>query len=52
MLTPFFQSEGRWLGLARDALMAPVGRLPILRREFLAMLTGHNAGIVFGRLEP
>jgi hypothetical protein len=30
--------------------MGPVGRLPILRREFLATLTGHKSGIVFGRI--
>lgn len=50
LLTPFFQSEGRWLGLARDAFMGPVGRLPLLRGEFLATLTGHKSGIVFGRI--
>jgi hypothetical protein len=52
MLTPFFQSDGRWLGVMRDAFMGPVGRLPILRREFLATLMGHMAGIGFERLEP
>jgi 2-polyprenyl-6-methoxyphenol hydroxylase-like FAD-dependent oxidoreductase len=52
MLTPFFQSDRRWLGLMRDAFMGPLGSLPILRREFLATLTGHKSGIVFGRLEP
>jgi hypothetical protein len=31
--------------------MGPVGRLPILRREFLATLTGHKTGMVFGRLD-
>jgi 2-polyprenyl-6-methoxyphenol hydroxylase-like FAD-dependent oxidoreductase len=51
MLTPFFQSDGRWLGVVRDAFMGPVGRLPILRREFLATLTGHKTGLVFGRLD-
>jgi 2-polyprenyl-6-methoxyphenol hydroxylase-like FAD-dependent oxidoreductase len=51
MLTPFFQSDDRWLGVVRDAFMGPVGRLPILRREFLATLTGHKTGMVFGRLD-
>jgi 2-polyprenyl-6-methoxyphenol hydroxylase-like FAD-dependent oxidoreductase len=51
MLIPFFQSDRRWLGVMRDAFMGPVGRLPILRREFLATLTGHKTGIVFGRLD-
>jgi hypothetical protein len=31
--------------------MGPVGRLPILRREFLATLTAHKTGMVFGRLD-
>jgi len=52
ILTAPFQSDGRALGFARDALMGPIGTLPILRREFLATLTGHKTGILFGRLEP
>jgi 2-polyprenyl-6-methoxyphenol hydroxylase-like FAD-dependent oxidoreductase len=52
ILTPFFQSDGRLLGALRDAFKGPVGRLPILRREFLATLTGHKAGIAVRRLEP
>src|SRR6185503_20069064 len=31
ILTAPFQSDGRALGLARDAFMGPMGRLPILR---------------------
>lgn len=50
ILTPFFQSETPGLGALRDAFMGPVGGLPIVRREFLATLTGHKTGIVFGRL--
>jgi 2-polyprenyl-6-methoxyphenol hydroxylase-like FAD-dependent oxidoreductase len=52
ILTKPFQSDGRALGLARDAFMGPLGTLPILRHEFLATLTGHKTGILFGRLEP
>jgi 2-polyprenyl-6-methoxyphenol hydroxylase-like FAD-dependent oxidoreductase len=51
MLTVFFQADGRALGLLRDAFMGPVGAIPGLRREFLATLTGHKSGILFGRLE-
>lgn len=50
-LTPFFQSDGRLLGVLRDALMGPLGALPGARREFLATLTGHKTGILFGRLK-
>jgi len=50
MLTPFFQAEGRVIGALRDAFMGPAGRLPILRNEFLATLTGHKSGIIFGRI--
>ena len=49
MLTPFFQSDGRVLGVLRDAFMGPAGRLPGIHREFLATLTGHKAGILPGR---
>jgi len=52
LLTPFFQSDGRALGGLRDLFMGPVGALPILRREFLATLTGHKTGILHGRLGP
>jgi 2-polyprenyl-6-methoxyphenol hydroxylase-like FAD-dependent oxidoreductase len=51
ILTQPFQSDGRALGLVRDALMGPIGKVPILRHEFLATLTGHKTGILFGRLE-
>jgi 2-polyprenyl-6-methoxyphenol hydroxylase-like FAD-dependent oxidoreductase len=50
-LTPFFQADGRAVGMLRDALMGPVGRLRLLRGEFLATLTGHKTGIFFGRLD-
>jgi 2-polyprenyl-6-methoxyphenol hydroxylase-like FAD-dependent oxidoreductase len=52
MLTPFFQSDLAWLGPLRDAFMGPVGAVPGLRREFLATLTGHKAGVLWGRLRP
>lgn len=51
-LTPFFQSDLPALALVRDALMGPVGRWPLVRREFLATLTGHKSGILWGRLRP
>lgn len=51
ILTPFFQGDGRALGWLRDAFMGPVGSLPLLQRQFLATLTGHKAGILFGRLK-
>ena len=50
VLTPLFQSDGVMLGRLRDGLMAPISRLPGVHREFLATLTGHKAGVLFGRL--
>jgi 2-polyprenyl-6-methoxyphenol hydroxylase-like FAD-dependent oxidoreductase len=52
MLTPLFQADGRMVGNVRDAIMGPFGALPIFRNEFLATLTGHKTGILFGRLDP
>ncbi|MEM9384826.1 MAG: hypothetical protein AAGA68_07175 [Pseudomonadota bacterium] len=28
MLTPLYQSDHRWLGVLRNAVVAPIGRLP------------------------
>ena len=48
-LTPLFQSNLDLLARLRDALMLPVGRLPLLRGEMLHVLCGTKRGL-FGRL--
>jgi len=52
MLTPFFQSEGRVLGLFRDGFMGYAAGWPYVGGETLATLTGHKTGILRGRLRP
>ncbi|QJR12448.1 hypothetical protein DSM104443_03534 [Usitatibacter rugosus] len=52
MLTPFFQSEGRVLGLFRDGFMGYAAEWPYVGWETLATLTGHKTGILGGRLRP
>ncbi|MGH7005521.1 MAG: hypothetical protein ACREIP_16390, partial [Alphaproteobacteria bacterium] len=49
-LTPLFQSDRVWLGHMRDALMAPLGRLPIARAEAAALMAGVSLG-PFRRLD-
>jgi len=39
-LTPLFQSDARMLAPLRDVFFGPFGRLPIARRQMLAILTG------------
>lgn len=39
-LTPLFQSDSRLLAPLRDTFFAPLGRLPIARRQMLAILAG------------
>ncbi len=39
-LTPLFQSERVFLGKLRDALMGPVGRLPLARTKAAALMAG------------
>ncbi|APV49869.1 hypothetical protein BWI17_09355 [Betaproteobacteria bacterium GR16-43] len=51
-LTPFFQSERPGYAFIRDTFMGPAAGWPILRGEFLATLTGHKAGVLWGRLRP
>ncbi|MCW5774068.1 MAG: FAD-dependent monooxygenase [Rhodospirillaceae bacterium] len=49
-LTPFFQSDIAWAGHLRDALMGPLGRLPIARGEAAALMAGVSLG-PFRRLD-
>ena len=39
-LTPLFQSDSRLLAPLRDTFFAPLGHLPIARRQMLAILAG------------
>ena len=43
-LTPLFQGDSRWAGICRDALMGPLGRLPIARAEAAALMAGVSLG--------
>lgn len=40
LLTPFFQSESRVLGLMRDAALGPVGQWPIVKQVMQTTLAG------------
>jgi 2-polyprenyl-6-methoxyphenol hydroxylase-like FAD-dependent oxidoreductase len=50
-LTPFFQSDLDVLGLARDALMGPLSRIPIVGREMVRTMAGTKTGILAGTRE-
>jgi len=43
MLTPAFQSNQRWLGVARDALLGPLCRFPPTRALMLDSMSGRRA---------
>ena len=46
LLTPMFQSRLGFLGPPRDALLHPAGRVPYVRRQFLASLAGTKRGLL------
>lgn len=50
-LTPFFQSDSRTAACLRDAAFGPMGRLPFLRGEMLATLSGIKTGLLT-RMNP
>ena len=50
-LTPFFQSDSRAAAHLRDALFAPMARVPYLRREMVRTLAGVKTGL-FGHADP
>ena len=52
VLTPVFQSDARLLPFLRDQLLGIACRLPGVRGQMLATLTGSKAGILWGRLAP
>jgi 2-polyprenyl-6-methoxyphenol hydroxylase-like FAD-dependent oxidoreductase len=45
-LTPFFQSQHRWLGGVRDAVFPHLQRFPLLEREMLETLGGVKRGVL------
>ena len=51
MLTPFFQSRGRFLGALRDAVLPELGRLPLFELEMLRTLAGVKRGLLRSNLE-
>lgn len=51
LLTPFFQSNGRWLGTLRDALLPEFTRIPFVEREMLCVLSGVKRGVLRADLE-
>ena len=50
LLTPFFQSDHRFLGWRRDALMGPAARIPFVHREMVRSMCGTKLGFVSGSL--
>lgn len=44
-LTPFFQSDSRAAGTLRDLAMAPLARIPYVRREMVRTLAGIKTGL-------
>lgn len=50
-LTPMFQSDARSLAFLRDRFLPYACRMPGIRGQMLATLTGSKAGLLRGRLE-
>jgi 2-polyprenyl-6-methoxyphenol hydroxylase-like FAD-dependent oxidoreductase len=50
-LTPFFQSDSRLAGWARDLALPIAGRIPYVRRQMVETLCGIKTG-PFSRLDP
>jgi 2-polyprenyl-6-methoxyphenol hydroxylase-like FAD-dependent oxidoreductase len=46
-LTPFFQSEQRWLGWVRDAFMGTACKLPYVRTRMIRTMCGLERGVVW-----
>jgi 2-polyprenyl-6-methoxyphenol hydroxylase-like FAD-dependent oxidoreductase len=51
-LTPFFQSDRRLLGFARDAFMGLACKVPFVRGKMIRTMAGLERGLVFGRSLP
>lgn len=47
-LTPFFQSDGDWLGILRDLALGPACAVPYVRREMVRSMAGTKTGLLFG----
>jgi 2-polyprenyl-6-methoxyphenol hydroxylase-like FAD-dependent oxidoreductase len=51
LLSPFFQSSGRMLGILRDIGLPVLPKLPIVRRQMLLTMTGLKRSAFGGRME-
>jgi 2-polyprenyl-6-methoxyphenol hydroxylase-like FAD-dependent oxidoreductase len=51
-LTPFFQSDRRLLGFARDAFMGLACKLPLLRGKMIRTMAGLERGLLLARSLP
>jgi 2-polyprenyl-6-methoxyphenol hydroxylase-like FAD-dependent oxidoreductase len=51
LLSPFFQSDWRILGLGRDLALPLLPRLGWMKRQMLMTVTGMKGGLLKGRLE-
>ncbi len=51
LLTPLFQSSARLLPALRDLAMGPIGRLPWMHDQNVAVLAGMKTGWLRGRLD-
>ena len=51
LLTPFFQSDGRWRGVFRDCTLPWLYRTPIIRGQMALTMTGLKSGFIGGPLK-
>lgn len=51
LLTPFFQSDGRWRGIFRDCTLPLLHRTPIIRGQMALTMTGLKSGFLGGPLK-
>jgi 2-polyprenyl-6-methoxyphenol hydroxylase-like FAD-dependent oxidoreductase len=51
LLTPFFQSDGRWRGIFRDCTLPWLHRMPIVRGQMALTMTGLKSGFLGGAIQ-
>jgi 2-polyprenyl-6-methoxyphenol hydroxylase-like FAD-dependent oxidoreductase len=51
LLTPFFQSDGRWRGRFRDCTLPFLCRTPIIRGQMALTMTGLKSGFLGGAIK-
>jgi 2-polyprenyl-6-methoxyphenol hydroxylase-like FAD-dependent oxidoreductase len=51
LLTPYFQSDGRWRGIFRDLTLPVLYRTPIVRQQMALTMTGLKSGFLGGAMK-